>query len=144
MTRDTWMDVVARLSAEEPFDLDPVLTGETTLPEGSANLSLDGPTIRSSKLWKRDGGVSHIGIRVDRPPEDPRRLALRLASAAAERGVVPIILTTLPRTGLEQYGFRVERLPDGPPEAAALFERELRKFWDMPIVVSVSDVELLG
>jgi hypothetical protein len=83
-------------------------------------------------------------VRIDRPPEDPRRLALRLAAAAVERGVVPVILSTLPRTGLEQFGFRVERLPEGPPEAQALCEAELRKFWDIAIVVSVSDVERLG
>jgi hypothetical protein len=81
---------------------------------------------------------------VDHAPKDTRRLALRLASAAAERGVVPILLSVLPRTGFEQYGFRVERLPDGPPEAVALAEAELRKFWDMPIVISLSDVERLG
>jgi hypothetical protein len=144
MTRETWLDVVARLSAEEPFDLDPILTGHVTLPGEGAPPVLEGATVRSTKLWRRDETVSCIGIRIDRAPEDPRRLALRLASAAAERGVVPIILTTLPRTGLEQYGFRVERLPDGPPEATALFETELRKFWDMPIVVSLSDVERLG
>ena len=55
-----------------------------------------------------------------KPPADIRRTALRLAAAAVERGVVPIILSPLPRTGFEPYGFRVERLPAGPPEAAAL------------------------
>jgi hypothetical protein len=100
--------------------------------------------VRSARLWQRNETASYIGIRVDQAPQDVRRIALRLASAAAERGVVPIVLSALPRTGFEQYGFRVERLPDGPPEAVAAFEAELRKFWDMPIVISLSDVERLG
>ena len=144
MTGETWLDVIARLSAEEPVDLDPILADPSPRPEAGAAGAGNGPTIRSAKLWKRDDTVSHIGIRVERIPDDPRRLALRLASAAAERGVVPIILSTLPRTGLEQYGLRVERLPDGSPESAARAEAELRKFWDMPIVVSLSDAERLG
>jgi hypothetical protein len=144
MTREIWLDVVARLSAEEPVDLDPILMTPAAAPPAQAAAAPAAPTIRSARLWTRDETVSCIGIRIDRLPDDPRRLALRLASAAAERGVVPIILSTLPRTGLEQFGFRVERLPAGPPEAAALAEAELRRFWDMPIVVSLSDVERLG
>lgn len=144
MTRSGWLDVIARLSTEEPIDLDPMLTDGTPAPAGVAPEVAEAPTVLSTRLWARDESISHIGVRIDRPPEDARRLALRLASAAVERGVFPVILTTLGRTGLEQYGFRVERLPDGPPETVALYEAELRKFWDMPIVISLSDVELLG
>jgi hypothetical protein len=143
MTDPRWFDLIARLSAEEPVDLDPILSGEgETRPP--APVTTGGPQIRSARLWARNEAVSHIGIRVDRLPQDPRRIALRLASAAAERDVVPIILTTLGRTGFEPYGFRVERLPDGPPEAVALHEAELRRFWDLALVISLADVELLG
>jgi hypothetical protein len=144
MTDPFWLDVIARLSAEEPHDIDMVLSGAGEAPRPSAPGLLDGPGLRSSRLWARDDTRSHIGIRVDRPPRDLRRIALRLAAAAAERGVVPIILTTLGRSGFEQFGFRVERLPDGPPEAVAAFEAELRRFWDMALVISLSDVERLG
>ncbi len=136
MTPDTrWFDVIARLSADEPLDLDP------PLPDPLAPVTPGRTVIRSSRLWARNESLSYIGIRVTDPPKDPRRLALRLASAAAERGVIPILLSALPRTGFEQFGFRVERLPDGPPEAVALHEAELCRFWDMPIVISLSDVE---
>jgi hypothetical protein len=136
MTPDTrWFDVIARLSADEPLDLDP------PLPDVPGPATPGGPAIRSSRLWTRNDSLSYIGIRVTDAPRDPRRLALRLASAAAERGVIPILLSALPRTGFEQFGFRVERLPDGPPEAVALHEAELCRFWDMPIVISLSDVE---
>jgi hypothetical protein len=144
MSGDRWFDVIARVSADAPADLDEILNAGSGTQVPVASPLPDGPAVLSSRLWERDDAVSHIGIRIDRPPRDVRRLALRLASAAAERGVVPIILSSLGRTGLEQYGFRVERLPEGPPELVALFESELRKFWDMPIVISMSDVESLG
>jgi hypothetical protein len=144
MSGDRWFDVIARVSADAPADLDEILNAGSGTEAPVPSCLADGPAVLSSRLWERDDAVSHIGIRIDRPPRDVRRLALRLASAAAERGVVPIILSSLGRTGLEQYGFRVERLPEGPPELVALFESELRKFWDMPIVISMSDVETLG
>ena len=144
MTDDRWFDVIARLSAEPPVDLDPVLVDAGAPPAPPAAAFGEGPRVLSSRLWERDASVSYIGIRVDRPPRDVRRLALRLASAAAERGVVPIILSSLGRTGFEQYGFRIERLPAGPPEAVALCEEELKRFWDMPIVITLSEVEMLG
>jgi hypothetical protein len=144
MKDQTWPQVIARLSADDPVDLDPVLGGFDTGPVLPALPLAAEPTVLSARLWQRNDTVSHIGIRVDSPPSDLRRLALRLASAAVERGVIPIILSSLPRTGFEPYGFRVERLPDGPPEAVALFEAELRLFWDMPIVIDLADVERLG
>ena len=144
MTDPGWFDVIARLSAGEPLDLDPVLSEAADMAPPAPPDLRDGPRIRSSRLWARDEAVSHIGVRVDRPPQDLRRIALRLAAAAAERGVVPIILTTLGRSGFEQFGFRVERLPAGPPEAVAAFEADLRRFWDLALVISLEDVERLG
>jgi hypothetical protein len=143
MTDTRWLDVIARLPAEDPIDIDPIL-GPAPVPPPAPAPQADSPTIRSTRLWTRNNTLSYIGIRVTKPPADIRRTALRLASAAVERGVVPIILSPLARTGFEPYGFRVERLPAGPPEAAALHESELRRFWDMALVIDLADAERLG
>jgi hypothetical protein len=143
MTDTRWLDVISRLTAEDPIDIDPIL-GAPTAPPPAPPAQADAPTILSSHLWTRNEALSYIGIRVTKPPADIRRTALRLASAAVERGVVPIILSPLPRTGFEPYGFRVERLPAGPPEAAALHESELRRFWDIALVIDLADAERLG
>ncbi len=143
MTDTRWLDVIARLPAEDPLDIDPLL-GPAPAPPAAPDPQADAPAIRSARLWTRNDALSYIGIRVTKPPADIRRAALRLAAAAVERGVVPIILSPLARTGFEAYGFRVERLPAGPPEATALVEAELRRFWDMPIVIDLADVERLG
>jgi hypothetical protein len=143
MSDPRWLDVIARLQAEDPLDLDPLL-GPAPAPPPAPDPQADTPAIRSARLWARNEALSYIGIRVTKAPADIRRTALRLAAAAVERGVVPIILSPLPRTGFEPYGFRVERLPAGPPEAASLHEAELRRFWDMALVIDLADAERLG
>jgi hypothetical protein len=143
MTDTRWLDVIARLSAEDPVDIDPLL-GHVPPPPPPAGAPADAPAIRSGRLWARTPTLSYIGIRVLRTPADVRRAALGLAAAAVERGVIPIILSPLPRTGFEPYGFRVERLPAGPPEAAALHEAELCRFWDLAVVIDLADAARLG
>lgn len=150
MTRDAWFEVMARLAEDPPTDLDHILAPETNAMRGFESALGPQAVIAalkvppSPRLWNRDEGVSWIGVRVDHPPRDVRATALRLAAAAAERRVVPIILSALPRTGFEQYGFRVERLPDGPPETVAAFEAELCSFWDMPLILALEDIEGLS
>jgi hypothetical protein len=143
MTDTRWLDVIARLPAEDPPDLDALLGLPMATPP-SPQPQADTPTIHSTRLWARNETLSYIGIRVTEPPADIRRTALRLASAAVERGVIPIILSPLPRTGFEPYGFRVERLPAGPPEAVTLAEAELRRFWDLALVIDLADAAGLG
>jgi hypothetical protein len=144
VTRDAWYEVIARIAQEAPVDLDPLLdAGSEAAPRPEAP-EREPALPPSARLWDRDDSVSHIGVRVDAPPRDIRRLALRLAAMAAERDVVPVILSALPRTGFEQFGFRAERLPDGPPEVVARFEAELRRFWDMAIVLDLHEIEHLG
>jgi hypothetical protein len=145
MSPDEWFDVIGRITKSAPVDLDAALFGDTpaaTPPAPARMMGRASPV--SARLWARDESVSHIGIRVTRLPADIRSLAVRLASAATERRVIPIILSSLSRTGFEAYGFRVERLPEGPPELVSTYEEELRKFWDMPIVIDLSDVEALA
>jgi hypothetical protein len=143
MNDPRWLDVIARLSADDPTDLDPVL-GPAPAPPPAPHRPPDAPAILSARLWTRNPARSYIGILVSQPPADIRSAALRLAAAAVERGVVPIILSALPRTGFEPYGFRVERLPAGPPEARALHEDELRRFWDMALVFDLAEVDRLA
>jgi hypothetical protein len=99
----------------------------------------------SRLLWRlADTRWSSIGVRVDAPLPDPAALALRLAAAAVERQVLPVILTTLDRSGLERFGFRTERVT-GKAEADRLAcEAELARFWNLAIIIDAADVSLLG
>ena len=115
MTDERWFDVIARMTPDEPLDLDAVLfdVSASADPGEVAPLGRAETMAPSARLWERDEALSHIGIRVTQAHPDALELAFRLASAAAERGVVPIILSPLERTGFERFGFRVERLPSG-------------------------------
>ncbi|TCM84995.1 hypothetical protein EV216_10980 [Rhodovulum steppense] len=57
--------------------------------------------------------LSRIGVRLAEPLDNPARAALRLAAAAVERHVFPVILSRIDQSWFECFGFRVERVPPG-------------------------------
>lgn len=140
-----WLAVLSRLTTHAPVDLDedrPAAPAATGLPFGSA-APPDAPPVASG-LWDRpETDQSFIGVRILQPVQNPASLALRLASAALERGVIPVILTTLEQTGLEHFGFRIERLPADAVLRAA-FEAELAHFWNLAIIIDVNEAGMLG
>lgn len=146
MNDDIWLSVLSRITPSEPVDLDYILE-ETRADHQTSDWAceLQAPHApMSAKLWERDTSRSYIGIRVLQPPTDCVGLALRLAAIAVERNVIPILFTPLDQTGFERFGFRVERLPDATPDVQMDFEMELRRFWDMAIVLDLADVGMLG
>ncbi len=142
MTQDIWYSVLSRLSPLAPVDLDEAPSAPPGRGLSAWPADVQPP---SPRLWDRpEDGTSHLGIRVDQAPGDCTSAALRLASAAAERGVIPIILTPLSHTGFERFGFRVERFVDGPGVDRAAWESEISAFWDLALIVDLQDVARLG
>lgn len=148
MSENPWFDILARISTHSPIDLDAHLPA---FPEGPTT-SKGNPSVRqdndagnlppSSTLWPtRDVQQSYIGIRVKEPVADCAAIAIKLAAAAVERNVIPIILSQLDLSGFEQFGFRVERLPTVDHSTA---EAELVSFWNLAIVIDAHDVTLLS
>ncbi|WP_131726282.1 hypothetical protein [Ruegeria denitrificans] len=98
--------------------------------------------IPSAALWERNGnGPTHIGVRIVKAPKSVHNVARYLAAAALEREVIPLILSRIDYSGFEQFGFRVERVPE-EPEAARTAEEEIRKFWDLAIIIDGDDIGL--
>jgi hypothetical protein len=145
---EKWLEIVSGVSAVAPVNLDALIEGGAQQhPRPVPDRFWPDPIFPppSVRLWQwQDAEYSCIGIRVTEPVAQPRRIALRLASAAVERNVRPIILTTLPLSGFERYGFRTERLCGATPDARAACEAELMRFWNMAIVIDAGDVALLG
>lgn len=141
-----WLAVLSRLTTHAPVDLDedrPAAPAATGLPFGSA-APPDAPPVASG-LWDRpETDQSFIGVRILQPVQNPASLALRLASAALERGVIPVILTALEQTGLEHFGFRIERLPAASDDLRAAYEAELARFWNLAIIIDVTEAAMLG
>ncbi len=145
MSDEFWLDVISRITTDEPIDLDELLFGEVPEEQSSMVAVTDEDYIKPSKtLWKNaDASQSYIGIRVSKRLKNCTDAALKLASVALERGVTPIILTTLPDSGFEQFGFRVERLIYSNAEDCIAQEQELMQFWNLAIVIDMTQIAAL-
>jgi len=146
---DTWLEILARISPNQPVDLDPILTPNDTGAAGSGNdvltygagLTENTP---STMLWHEgDGENAYIGVKVTEQVKNVHVLAVKLAAAAAERHVIPIILSSCADSGFERFGFRVERL-SGDAATQNLMQAQLCSFWDMAIVIDIDQVSSLG
>ncbi len=153
MTATPWIAVLSGLSPTEPVDLDdpPFDAPGSALVAAPGSETAWPPSEPASPspshlLYWPEGVEARaaIAIRVTRPLADPVAAALQLASAAAERDVEPVILTTLTHTGLERFGFRVEQLPEADVTEQERCEAELSAFWNFAIVVDAEDLALLS
>ncbi len=140
MTVEFWSEILSRLTPNAPVDLDDLLGAEVEISPvltGSGNAT-------SSKLWLRPDDWACVGVRVVAPPDNLADSARRLAAVAVERNVTPIILSSLPSSGFERFGFRVEKIPEEPGDARNACEAELQAFWDMPIIFDLEESAALG
>lgn len=149
MTDEYWSDVMSRVTWNKPVDLDAVVfepEPETTRKKRKSKMR-DRKTSYVSPshvLWQSDENArSYIGVRVNEALPDCSQAASRMAAAALERGVTPIVLTTLADSGFERFGFRVERLAGETDTERAQCEDELKVFWNMAIVIDVTELLLL-
>ena len=149
MTEADWLDLLARISPHEPADVNdlyapptpPQAARDGAPPVAGAAMGI----APSSRLWHRhDGRQAGLGVRVTRPVADCAGAALRLGSVALERGLMPVILTTLPDCGFERFGFRIERLSDGSADQRRTEEAELSRFWSLAIIIDADDIALIG
>lgn len=142
MTAEFWQDVLSRISNSKPIDLDPLIFEDRKVKIGNAIKlpAQNDPTPLSKKLFpKCDVTQSYIGLRVTSANSDHTQIAVRLAAAALEKGVIPIILTTLNESGFERFGFRVERLTGSTKKELSRQEKQLTAFWGLAIIVDVAD-----
>ncbi|SPH23319.1 hypothetical protein DEA8626_02383 [Defluviimonas aquaemixtae] len=148
MTPEHWQAVLSRIGAEAPADLDEEVSPKIR-PRKGAGLSVwnDGTPPPSPRLWDRpEAGLSQIGIRIDDTfAGEEIAVALRLAAAALERGVVPLILAVGDGpVFLERFGFRVERFVGDSADDRAAWEAEMTAFWDLALIIDARDVVVFG
>lgn len=144
-----WLDVVSRITPKRSKEIDSLL-GLEPLKRSGQDLSTceAGATTKdvapSSRFWTVGSlNATHIGVRVTEIDFNFADIALQLASAASERGVVPVIFSYVPVSNFEQYGFRVERVPSDLKAVSDVFEAELCAFWAISLVIDVGDVRSL-
>ncbi len=141
MDEQRWLDLLSSITKAEPADIDAELP---TASEGRSakafQLADAPPRPPSHRLWDAGkSGMSFIGVRISEPIQDCTLLAARLAASALERKVIPILLSTIPRTGLERFGFRVERISGATAAERDVVEAELVSFWNLAIIIDAKD-----
>ncbi len=144
MTENCWYKILSNTSPQRPVSLDDLLPSDRGSKPNGKVLFPEMAMPPSLALWEREAGSpTHIGIRIHEPPECTFKVARLLAAAAIERNVFPVILSRVDYCGFEQFGFRIERIPD-EQSAAQAAEEEIRKFWDLAIIIDGHEVDLLS
>ena len=76
-----------------------------------------------------------VGVRAAAADAAASDRAMRLAAFAIERDVQIVVLSESDHSGFERFGFRVERISGDSPEARAACEDQIRRFWNLDLVL---------
>jgi hypothetical protein len=132
-----WSSILPRIVRHDADDLDALLTPfdpRRTAP-GKDLFPLPEAVLAPGTALKRADAVC-VGLRAPAgAPGDVADRAMRLAAFAAERDVEVVILTESDRSGFERFGFRVERIAGETPAARAACEDQIRRFWNLDLVL---------
>lgn len=80
--------------------------------------------------FRREDAIC-VGFRVAGELPGAAERAVRLAALALERDVEIVILSEDGSSGLERFGFRVERVPGAAAEAHDDWHEQVRRFWGL-------------
>ena len=135
METQRWKAVLSRIGPHGADDLDGVV-GAHDVPRDPGREIF--PTIAAvpppQTALKRPDTVC-VGIRVAAHLTNAADQALRLIAFAAERSVEIVVLAETDTTGLERFGFRIERIVGDDAEARARCEAQVRRFWNIDLVL---------
>lgn len=132
--------LLGNLTQDAPLHLDPILFDKDPSQGDDIPFTETGAMV-SSDLWSRnDDNVSFIGIRVTDPIEDRHAIAADLAATAVEREIVPIFLSWIGQCGMQRFGFRVELVGGTNKDEMRVCEEQLKRLWNLAIIVDAKDV----
>jgi len=142
VTDDLWQQMAARIVHEQPVELDGLVFEDVKKAGGNLGREVPDAWIAPSTAnWAmNDPDRVAIGVRVDKPLPNTVDIATQLIAMAIERGITPVIFSSISPSGFEQFGFRVERLAGKDPAQLQVCEEELKRFWDIAIVVDAADI----
>ena len=131
-----WSSILHRIVPQDAADLDDVTraydarsraVGRDLFPEIT-------PVLHAENALRRPD-MDCVGLRVAAPLPDASDQAMRLVSVASEQDVEVIVLAMTDVTGLERFGFRVERISGDEPGTRDLCEQQVRHFWAIDLVL---------
>lgn len=134
MSTDRWSAIINRIVAAGPEALDPLVTEGKAAPRGRDLFPRIDAVLMPGAPMARTDAVA-VGVRVSEPLPDLVDRALRLAAFALEKDVEIVVLSHIDESGFERFGFRVERVAGDTPEARAACEDQIRRFWNIDLVL---------
>ena len=141
-----WSSILPRIGRHDADDIDPLLApfdprraaeGRDLFPLLEAEL-MPGAALKRADavcVGLRAPAVACVADSATGSTADVVDRAMRLAAFAAERDVEVVILAEGDRSGFERFGFRVERVAGETPEARAACEDQIRRFWNLDLVL---------
>lgn len=136
MRDDSWNDVISRITPAIPIDIDADL--EPIAPKiaepGRVKFS---PSAIDAELPVQfaDEETVCFGVRITKDTPNIVALAMQIAQMAAEKGAYPIVLAHVDYSGLERFGFRVERVAGTTPEEIEACEAQICAFWQIVLII---------
>jgi len=137
MEATQWNSILPRIGPHDADDLDPLLAPHDprrAVP-GRDLFPLPEATLMPEATLRHPDAVC-VGLRA--PADEGGDVvdrAMRLAAFAAEHDVEVVILAEADRSGFERFGFRVERIAGDTPEQRAACEDQIRRFWNLDLVL---------
>ena len=132
-----WNAILSRIGPHDADDLDGLLApfDPRHAAPGRDVFPLPEAVLMPQAALKRADAVC-IGLRApSADAADAADRAIRLAAFAIERDVEIVVLNETDRSGLERFGFRIERVSGDSPEARAACEDQIRRFWNLDLVL---------
>lgn len=136
MPAETWTEAMTRISAAEAENIDPLIGrfDPRRDPRGRSLFPAFEPAAAPETPMK-DPDRAVIGARLVSPPDDLAAYAARLLAFAMEHDVDIVVLSHLDYSGLEKFGFRTERIAGESEADRERCEAQLRRFWNIDLVV---------
>ena len=137
MDPQRWNAILSRITPLDAEDIDD-LTGAfdpRRAPPPGRDLFPEFAAAPMPRVALRRADAVAVGLRVPAPPLDAADRALRLTAFALERDVEVVILAASDLSGFERFGFRSERLPPATAPGAAAWEDQVRRFWNIDLVL---------
>ena len=131
-----WSSILSRIGRHDAEDIDDLLAARdphATAP-GRDLFPLPEALLMPEAAMKRPDAVA-VGLRAAGEAPDVVDRAMRVAAFAAERDAEIVVITDADRSGFERFGFRVERLAGDTAEARAACEDQIRRFWNLDLVL---------
>jgi hypothetical protein len=132
-----WNSILPRIGRHDTDDLDALLAPHDPRhgEPGRVIFPLPDAVLMPGAEMKRADAVA-VGLRAPAAATgDIADRAMRLAAFAAERDVQVVVLAEADRSGFERFGFRVERLAGDTPQERAACEAQIRRFWNLDLVL---------